>query len=91
MTIQRAFRGDPSLDRRESRGALPLVRTETREALSNKFANARFAPGERFVAETSGGGGLGDPAERPVSEVEADLAAGRILSKPGPIRSVDSR
>jgi N-methylhydantoinase B len=49
----------------------------SREALPDKYANARFAPGERFVVETSGGGGLGDPVERPAAEVEADLAAGR--------------
>jgi N-methylhydantoinase B len=55
-----------------------------REALPDKFANAHCAPGECFVVETSGGGGLGDPADRPASEGEADRAAGRIESRPDP-------
>lgn len=53
----------------------------SREALPDKFANARLAPGERLVVETSGGGGLGAPTERPDDEVEADLAAGRITRR----------
>ncbi len=36
--------------------------------------------GARFVVETSGGGGVGDPRTRPRKEVEADLEAGVVTS-----------
>jgi len=35
-------------------------------------------PGDRIVLELPGGGGVGDPARRTKSRVDADLAAGLI-------------
>jgi N-methylhydantoinase B len=46
--------------------------------IGSKVANVRLDAGDRFVMETSGGGGLGDPHARPVAEVVADVAAGRV-------------
>ncbi|GAA2915061.1 hydantoinase B/oxoprolinase family protein [Streptosporangium fragile] len=48
------------------------------ERLPSKVNNARFTAGEAFVIETTGGGGIGSPLERPVEEVRADLDAGRV-------------
>jgi N-methylhydantoinase B len=48
------------------------------EPLAAKVNNAPFATGEAFVVETTGGGGIGPPHERPVAEVLADLRAGRV-------------
>ena len=56
----------------------------TRERLPDKASNLRLAAGERFVVETSGGGGLGDPAERPAEERAADIAAGRVQGPDDP-------
>ncbi|WP_169729430.1 hydantoinase B/oxoprolinase family protein [Thermoactinospora rubra] len=50
----------------------------TLERLPSKANNVFFAAGEAFVVETTGGGGLGSPHERPREEVEADLRAGRV-------------
>ncbi|MGC5011256.1 hydantoinase B/oxoprolinase family protein [Streptosporangium sp. DT93] len=50
----------------------------TLERLPSKSNNVRFAAGEAFVVETTGGGGIGSPYERPVEEVLADLDAGRV-------------
>jgi N-methylhydantoinase B len=36
--------------------------------LPDKAANLACSAGERFVVETSGGGGVGDPLARPASE-----------------------
>ena len=36
------------------------------------------APGERFTMRDAGGGGFGDPADRPRAKVLADLADGLI-------------
>jgi N-methylhydantoinase B len=52
--------------------------TGERIEIGSKVANVRLDAGDRFVMETSGGGGLGDPRERPVDEVAADVAAGRV-------------
>jgi N-methylhydantoinase B len=49
-----------------------------RRDIPSKAANVPLAAGEAFVVETSGGGGVGDPRDRPRVEVEADLRAGRI-------------
>ncbi|MEU6422908.1 hydantoinase B/oxoprolinase family protein [Streptomyces spiralis] len=46
--------------------------------LASKTNNERFLAGEAFVVETTGGGGIGRPEERPVEEVLADLAAGKV-------------
>ena len=36
------------------------------------------APGERFTMRDAGGGGFGDPADRPRAKVLADVADGLI-------------
>jgi N-methylhydantoinase B len=48
------------------------------QRLSAKVNNEPFAAGEAFVVETTGGGGIGDPFERPAAEVLADVAAKRV-------------
>ncbi|MBN6052767.1 hydantoinase B/oxoprolinase family protein [Nonomuraea sp. RK-328] len=50
----------------------------TLERLASKVNNIRFAAGEAFVVETTGGGGIGSPLERDVAAVEEDLRAGRV-------------
>jgi N-methylhydantoinase B len=44
----------------------------------SKFANLRLRPGDVFVSRQGGGGGYGDPAERPPAAVRADVEAGYI-------------
>ena len=39
------------------------------------------APGERFTMRDAGGGGFGDPADRPQAKVLADLEEGLITSE----------
>lgn len=46
--------------------------------LESKINNDHFLAGEAFVVETTGGGGIGHPEDRPVEEVLADIAAGRV-------------
>ncbi|WP_336210356.1 hydantoinase B/oxoprolinase family protein [Nonomuraea sp. LPB2021202275-12-8] len=53
----------------------------TVERLASKVNNVRFAAGEAFVVETTGGGGIGPPRERDPSLVEADLEAGRVTRR----------
>ncbi|NUW40152.1 hydantoinase B/oxoprolinase family protein [Nonomuraea rhodomycinica] len=53
----------------------------TLERLASKVNNVRFAAGEAFVVETTGGGGIGSPLERNLAEVEEDLRAGRVTSR----------
>ncbi|MEV4571667.1 hydantoinase B/oxoprolinase family protein [Nonomuraea jabiensis] len=50
----------------------------TVERLASKVNNVRFAAGEAFIVETTGGAGLGPPAERDPEAILADLEAGRI-------------
>ncbi|MFI7640191.1 hydantoinase B/oxoprolinase family protein [Nonomuraea sp. NPDC049400] len=50
----------------------------TVERLASKVNNVRFAAGEAFIVETTGGGGLGAPGERSSEAVSADLEAGRV-------------
>ncbi|WP_250564400.1 hydantoinase B/oxoprolinase family protein [Sphaerisporangium fuscum] len=50
----------------------------TLERLASKVNNARFAAGEALVVETTGGGGIGSPGERPAEEILLDLRTGRI-------------
>lgn len=50
----------------------------TVERLASKVNNVRFAAGEAFVVETTGGGGIGSPHERDLAAVAADLEAGRV-------------
>lgn len=48
------------------------------EVLNAKVNNEFFRKGECFIVETSGGGGMGDPFERPVDEVLEDVRSGRV-------------
>lgn len=48
------------------------------EAIPAKTDNHRLARGDVFVLATSGGGGLGDPFERPPEAVLADVVEGRV-------------
>ena len=52
-----------------------------RTRLPDKTTGVRMAAGDRFVVETSGGGGLGDPASRQPALIAADLADGRITAE----------
>ncbi|MEQ4716564.1 hydantoinase B/oxoprolinase family protein [Nonomuraea sp. B19D2] len=53
----------------------------TVERLASKVNNVRFAAGEAFIVETTGGGGLGPPGERSREAVLADLEAGRVTPR----------
>jgi N-methylhydantoinase B len=53
----------------------------TVERLASKVNNVRFAAGEAFIVETTGGGGLGAPGERSRKAVMADLEAGRVTPR----------
>ncbi|MFG1689445.1 hydantoinase B/oxoprolinase family protein [Nonomuraea sp. NPDC049269] len=53
----------------------------TVERLASKVNNVRFAAGEAFVVETTGGGGMGSPHERDLEAVLADLAAGHVTER----------
>ncbi|NUR83834.1 MAG: hydantoinase B/oxoprolinase family protein, partial [Nonomuraea sp.] len=48
------------------------------ERLASKVNNVRFAAGEAFIVQTTGGGGLGPPADRSPEAIQADLASGRV-------------
>jgi N-methylhydantoinase B len=62
-------------------GGYYLVHADgTRVRLPDKAANVACPAGARFVVETSGGGGVGDPAGRPREHVRADLEAGVITA-----------
>jgi N-methylhydantoinase B len=52
-----------------------------RTRLPDKTTGVRMAAGDRFVVETSGGGGLGDPGNRDPALIAADLADGRITAE----------
>ncbi|MDX3111280.1 hydantoinase B/oxoprolinase family protein [Nonomuraea angiospora] len=53
----------------------------TVERLASKVNNVRFAAGEAFIVETTGGAGLGPPAERAPEAILADLEAGRVTPR----------
>jgi N-methylhydantoinase B len=46
--------------------------------IPSKAVNVRFEAGDAFVVETSGGGGIGDPRDRPPAEVQRDVATGAV-------------
>lgn len=48
------------------------------ERLASKVSNARFGAGEALIIETTGGGGIGSPTDRPAESIRHDLAAGKI-------------
>ncbi|MFI6497009.1 hydantoinase B/oxoprolinase family protein [Nonomuraea typhae] len=53
----------------------------TLERLAAKVNNVLFLAGEAFIVETTGGGGIGPPHDRPREEIEADLRSGRITER----------
>jgi len=59
-------------------GALTLIRGDERRPLPSKVNNLRLQQGDIIRLETSGGGGFGDPAERPTAEIERDVALGYV-------------
>ncbi|MFI7417978.1 hydantoinase B/oxoprolinase family protein [Nonomuraea sp. NPDC049684] len=71
------------------------------ERLASKVNNVRFAAGEAFVVETTGGGGLGPPSERDPAAILADLESGHITPEGaekdygfalrGPVRTAGSK
>ncbi|MEV4395955.1 hydantoinase B/oxoprolinase family protein [Nonomuraea sp. NPDC049607] len=71
------------------------------ERLASKVNNVRFAAGEAFVVETTGGGGLGPPSERDPAAILADLESGHITAEGaandygfdprGPVRTAGSK
>ena len=52
----------------------------TRVRLPDKAANVACPAGARFIVETSGGGGVGDPLTRPGQDVLADMEAGVVTA-----------
>ncbi|WP_194916652.1 hydantoinase B/oxoprolinase family protein [Catenulispora rubra] len=51
---------------------------EVVEFPGGKVSGFELRPGDRHVVDTGGGGGLGDPFERPPAEVLADVRAGYV-------------
>jgi N-methylhydantoinase B len=49
--------------------------------IPSKAVNVRFDAGDTFVVETSGGGGLGDPHDRPDADVRRDVAIGVVSAE----------
>ena len=61
-----------------SPGRLYLLRDGERQPLPSKVGNLRLRRGDVIRLETSGGGGFGDPAQRPAEEVAADRERGYV-------------
>ncbi|MEU6379425.1 hydantoinase B/oxoprolinase family protein [Streptomyces sp. NPDC046909] len=59
-------------------GFYRLTGDGSRQRLPSKMNNELFRAGEAFVVETSGGGGIGQPAVRDIDLVLSDLADGRV-------------
>jgi N-methylhydantoinase B len=59
-------------------GRLVLRRNGQVEELESKIAKVRLNKGDVVRIETSGGGGYGDPSQRPHASIDADIAAGFI-------------
>src|SRR5439155_23592818 len=49
--------------------------------LPSKCDEVRVEPGDMLIYRTAGGGGWKDPLERPVEQVEADVAKGLVSEK----------
>lgn len=49
--------------------------------LASKVSNHFFAAGDRFIVETSGGGGIGDPSTRSHADIVGDHRSGRITKE----------
>jgi N-methylhydantoinase B len=59
-------------------GRLILRRNGQVEELGSKIAKVRLTKGDVVRIETSGGGGYGDPSQRPRTLIDADIAVGYI-------------
>lgn len=59
-------------------GFYRIARDGRKTRLPAKMNNEAFQAGEAFVVETTGGGGMGAPWERPVDEVLADVVVGKV-------------
>ncbi len=70
-----------------SLGRLYLVRDGERRALPSKVGDVRLRRGDVIRLETSGGGGFGDPAQRPAAEVAADRRRKYVSEKGEPAPS----
>jgi N-methylhydantoinase B len=73
--------GAPGLAGGMPGGTARLVRnigTDREEALSSKTASIVLAAGETVRIETGGGGGFGEPSERDLASVAADLRDGKV-------------
>ena len=70
-----------------SLGRLYLVRDGERRALPSKVGDVRLRRGDIIRLETSGGGGFGDPAQRPAAEVAADRRRKYVSEKGEPAPS----
>jgi N-methylhydantoinase B/oxoprolinase/acetone carboxylase alpha subunit len=56
-----------------------LMRTAYNMIIANgKLMGFALAEGDTYVGESGGGGGFGDPLERPLAAVAADLRAGYV-------------
>ncbi|MFT5445663.1 MAG: N-methylhydantoinase B [Gammaproteobacteria bacterium] len=58
-----------------------LERQGTLSALAPQASSVATEPGDRFIAETPGGGGFGDAAQRECDALEHDLAMGYISAE----------
>jgi N-methylhydantoinase B len=58
-------------------GAPGAARLASGRALETKSVHV-VPPGDRLVLELPGGGGMGDPAQRDATRVEADVASGLV-------------
>ena len=59
-------------------GRLVLLRDGQESGLPPKADNVPLRKGDRVRLETSGGGGVGDPAMRAAEAAERDLALGYV-------------
>jgi N-methylhydantoinase B len=60
-------------------GQVTVLRQGKGEPINaNKTENLELHPGDVVIVETGGGGGYGDPRERPVEEVERDVRRGYV-------------
>jgi N-methylhydantoinase B len=53
----------------------------TVERLNSKVNNVCFVAGEALIIETTGGGGIGSPTDRPTDEILLDLKSGKITDQ----------
>jgi len=72
-------------------GSFSVERADGRvEMLAARQTDVHLAAGDRFVLRTSGGGGLGPPADRDAASVEHDVATGKVTAG-GAVRDYGTR